>query len=106
MHSEQAYYYLPRHEVAERLELEPGCDDRGRPAWFYRRFGRCVRVELYDYRIRGDRAWLPQQHAYVGCLGTRLQAQAEAYLDLLAFRLHLHRRIERKYQVPGDNRWL
>ncbi len=106
VHSEQAYYFLPKAEVAARLGLEPGLDARGRPVWLYRRLGRCVWVELHDYRIPADRAWLPEQHAHVGGLGTRLQAQAEAFLDLLAFRLHLLKSIERKYQVPGDNRWL
>lgn len=106
MHCEQAYYFLPRHEVAARLNLEPDLDARGRPVWLYRWHGRCVWVELYDYRVRGDRAWLPAQHTYVGGVGTRLQAQAEAYLELIAFRLYLHKCVERKYQMPGDNRWL
>ena len=51
--------------------------------------------------VRDEHAWLPQMHAYVGKPGTRIQMEAENYVDLLAFRLYLRQKIDRQYEVPG-----
>ncbi|HOG48099.1 MAG TPA: hypothetical protein PLB78_15840, partial [Anaerolineae bacterium] len=97
---------LPVGTVATQLQLPRGRDADGHMAYVYKGPCQHVWVRLYEYRITGDCAWLPEHHSYVGKLGTRVQMRAEAYLDLLSFRIYLHGRIERKYQVPGQNRWL
>lgn len=106
MRCENAFYFLPRHQVAERLQLPGARDAHGRWGYFYKGPWRHVWVELRDYPIADDRAWLPEMHEYAGKMGTRVQMEAETYLDLLSFKLYLHQRIDRKYQVPGQNPWL
>jgi hypothetical protein len=44
---------------------------------------------------------LPDQHEFAGKMGTRVQAQAERYVDLLQFKLYLRNRIDGKFRVPG-----
>ncbi len=106
MYCDNAYYMLPHERIAQLLDLQQELDLNGRPALCFKGPWRHVWVELHDYPITADRAWLPAVHDYVGKMGTRLQMQAETHLDLLAFRLYLRNHIERKYLVPGENRWL
>ena len=106
MHCENAFYFLPRHEIARRLQLPWACNAQGRRGHLYKGPWRHVWVELHDYPVADDRAWLPEMHEFVGRMGTRVQMEAEAYVDLLSFKLFLRQRIERKYQVPGENPWL
>ena len=110
MHYENAYYFLPVEQVEKRLDLEKrakGCrnfedkwDVCTHPVAACRGRWRGVLVELHHYPIADHHAWLPEQHEFVGRRGTRVQAQAERYIDLLAFKLYLRSKID-KYRVPG-----
>ncbi len=100
MHYESACYFLPLKDIREKLELDEGRDVRRGCVRAYSGYWHRVLVELYDYPIGSDRAWLPHQHEYAGKMGTRVLAQAERYTDLLQFKLYLRGKID-KYRVPG-----
>ncbi len=101
MHKESVYYFLPTSEVHCRLEHPKKCPAKGNGALHFVGPWRHVRVKLHSFMVRDEHAWLPQMHAYVGKPGTRIQMEAENYVDLLAFRLYLRQKIDRQYEVPG-----